>query len=51
MGPSRSGVELNGFMSDLIKHNLEDKKYTLFGYKAKKVRDNIHDWEVANFFV
>ena len=48
-GPSHSGVELHGFLSYLIKCNLEEKLYTVFGYKAKQVRDNIHSWDVANF--
>ena len=48
-GPSHSGVELHGFLSYLIKCNVEGKQYTVFGYKAKQVRDNIHAWDVANF--
>jgi CDP-paratose 2-epimerase len=48
-GPGHSGVELHGFLSYLIKCNLEGSKYTVFGYKAKQVRDNIHSWDVANF--
>lgn len=48
-GPSHSGVELHGFLSYLIKCNLEEKLYTVFGYNAKQVRDNIHSWDVANF--
>lgn len=48
-GPSHSGVELHGFLSYLIKCNVEQKPYTVFGYKAKQVRDNIHSWDVANF--
>lgn len=48
-GPSHSGVELHGFLSYLIKCNLEESQYTVFGYKAKQVRDNIHAWDVANF--
>jgi CDP-paratose 2-epimerase len=48
-GPSHSGVELHGFLSYLIKCNLEGRHYTVFGYKAKQVRDNIHAWDVANF--
>lgn len=48
-GPSHSGVELHGFLSYLIKCNLEKKKYTVFGYKGKQVRDNIHSFDVANF--
>lgn len=48
-GPSHSGVELHGFLSYLIKCNLEEKMYTVYGYKAKQVRDNIHAIDVANF--
>lgn len=48
-GPNHSGVELHGFLSYLIKCNLEGKKYTVFGYKAKQVRDNIHSLDVARF--
>ena len=48
-GPSHSGVELHGFLSYLIKCNLEEKPYTVFGHQAKQVRDNIHAWDVANF--
>jgi CDP-paratose 2-epimerase len=42
-------VELHGFLSYLIKCNLEGDQYTVFGYEAKQVRDNIHAWDVANF--
>jgi CDP-paratose 2-epimerase len=48
-GPNHSGVELHGFLSYLIKCNLENKRYTVFGYKAKQVRDNIHSADVARF--
>ncbi len=48
-GPSHSGVELHGFLSYLIKCNLEGQKYTVFGYKAKQVRDNIHSYDVVRF--
>jgi CDP-paratose 2-epimerase len=48
-GPSHSGVELHGFLSYLVKCNLEEKKYTVFGYKGKQVRDNIHSYDVARF--
>ncbi|MDA0255976.1 MAG: NAD-dependent epimerase/dehydratase family protein, partial [Planctomycetota bacterium] len=41
-GPAHSGVELHGFLSYLVKCNLEDRRYTVFGYKGKQVRDNIH---------
>jgi CDP-paratose 2-epimerase len=48
-GPDHSGVELHGFLSYLIKCNLEGKEYRLFGYKGKQVRDNIHAYDVARF--
>ena len=48
-GPNHSGVELHGFLSYLVKCNLEDRTYTLFGYKGKQVRDNIHSLDVARF--
>lgn len=48
-GPSHSGVELHGFLSYLIKCNIEDKTYKIFGYKGKQVRDNIHSEDVAQF--
>lgn len=48
-GPSHSGVELHGFLSYLVKCNLEDRNYTIYGYKGKQVRDNIHSLDVARF--
>lgn len=48
-GPSHSGVELHGFLSYLVKCNLEKKIYKIFGYKGKQVRDNIHSEDVAQF--
>ncbi|KYG82591.1 NAD-dependent epimerase/dehydratase family protein [Roseivirga echinicomitans] len=48
-GPNHSGVELHGFLSYLIKCNLIEREYTIFGYKGKQVRDNIHSFDVARF--
>ena len=48
-GPNHSGVELHGFLSYLVKVNVERGKYTVFGYKGKQVRDNIHSFDVARF--
>lgn len=48
-GPSHSGVELHGFLSYLVKCNVMGKPYTVFGYKGKQVRDNIHSADVASF--
>lgn len=50
-GPAHSGVELHGFLSYLVKCNLEGRRYTVFGYKGKQVRDNIHAADVAAFIV
>ena len=48
-GPNHTGVELHGFLSYLVKCNLEGKQYNVFGYKGKQVRDNIHSSDVINF--
>jgi CDP-paratose 2-epimerase len=48
-GPNHSGVELHGFLSYLVKCNIEGKEYKIFGYKGKQVRDNIHSEDVASF--
>jgi CDP-paratose 2-epimerase len=48
-GPNHSGVELHGFLSYLVKCNLEGREYRIFGYKGKQVRDNIHSQDVACF--
>jgi len=48
-GPNHSGVELHGFLSYLVKCNLEGKEYKVYGYKGKQVRDNIHSYDVARF--
>lgn len=48
-GPNHSGVELHGFLSYLVKCNLEGREYKVFGYKGKQVRDNIHSLDVTRF--
>jgi CDP-paratose 2-epimerase len=48
-GPNHSGVELHGFLSYLIKCNVEARPYRIFGYQGKQVRDNIHSLDVARF--
>lgn len=48
-GPNHSGVELHGFLSYLVKVNVTGGQYTVFGYKGKQVRDNIHSHDVARF--
>ena len=48
-GPNHSGVELHGFLSYLVRCNVESLEYRIFGYKGKQVRDNIHSEDVASF--
>jgi len=48
-GPSHSGVKLHGFLSYLVRCNLEGRTFSIFGYKGKQVRDNIHSFDVARF--
>jgi CDP-paratose 2-epimerase len=48
-GPNHSGVELHGFLSFLVKCNLQGREYSVYGYKGKQVRDNIHSEDVARF--
>ena len=48
-GPNHTGVELHGFLSYLVKCNLEGREYRVFSYKGKQVRDNIHSHDVARF--
>jgi CDP-paratose 2-epimerase len=50
-GPYHSGVELHGFLSYLVRCNLEERQYKVFGYKGKQVRDNIHSEDVASFML
>jgi CDP-paratose 2-epimerase len=48
-GPNHSGVELHGFLSYLVKVNITEELYRIYGYKGKQVRDNIHSFDVARF--
>lgn len=48
-GPMHSGVQLHGFLSYLIHCNVNEIEYTVFGYKGKQVRDNIHSADVSSF--
>jgi CDP-paratose 2-epimerase len=50
-GPNHAGVELHGFLSYLVRCNLERREYKIFGYKGKQVRDNIHSEDVANLIL
>jgi len=49
-GPMHSGTELHGFLAYLVKCAVSGKAYTIFGYKGKQVRDNIHSADLVNAF-
>lgn len=49
-GPSHSGAELHGFLSYLVKCAITKRKYMVYGYKGKQVRDNIHSSDLINAF-
>jgi len=49
-GPAHSGAELHGFLAYLVKCALSGRQYTVFGYKGKQVRDNIHSYDLVNAF-
>lgn len=49
-GPNHSGTQLHGFLAYLVKCIATGKKYTIFGYKGKQVRDNIHSYDLVNMF-
>jgi CDP-paratose 2-epimerase len=49
-GPHHAGVELHGFLSYLVLTALREGPYTIFGYKGKQVRDQIHSADVVSAF-
>ena len=49
-GPAHSGAELHGFLSYLVKCARTKRKYKIYGYKGKQVRDNIHSFDLVNAF-
>jgi CDP-paratose 2-epimerase len=49
-GPAHSGAELHGFLAYLVKCQLTGRPYTVFGYKGKQVRDNIHCDDLVRAF-
>jgi len=49
-GPGHSGAQLHGFLSYLVKCAISNRPYTVFGYKGKQVRDNIHSHDLVNAF-
>lgn len=49
-GPAHSGAKLHGFLAYLMKCTVTNEPYTIFGYKGKQVRDNIHSYDLVNAF-
>lgn len=49
-GPNHSGTQLHGFLAYLMKCAITGDHYTVFGYKGKQVRDNIHSYDLVNMF-
>jgi len=49
-GPGHSGTMLHGFLSYLVKCALTGTPYTVFGYRGKQVRDNMHSFDLVNMF-
>jgi CDP-paratose 2-epimerase len=49
-GPNHAGTELHGFLSYLMKCAVSGREYTIFGYKGKQVRDNIHSNDLIRMF-
>ena len=49
-GPNHSGTQLHGFLSYLMKCAMTGQPYTVFGYKGKQVRDNIHSADLIAAF-
>ncbi|MFZ5625469.1 MAG: NAD-dependent epimerase/dehydratase family protein [Gemmatimonadota bacterium] len=49
-GPNHSGAELHGFLAYLMKCAITGRKYTVYGYKGKQVRDNIHSNDLIRCF-
>jgi CDP-paratose 2-epimerase len=49
-GPNHSGTQLHGFLAYLMKCTMTETPYTVFGYKGKQVRDNIHSFDLIQAF-
>ncbi len=49
-GPNHAGAQLHGFLSYLMRCTVSGQPYTVFGYGAKQVRDNIHSADLVNAF-
>ncbi|MGC9449600.1 NAD-dependent epimerase/dehydratase family protein [Cereibacter sphaeroides] len=49
-GAGHSGAQLHGYLSYIFKAAAQGRHYTIFGYKGKQVRDQIHSRDVIGAF-
>ncbi len=50
-GPQHAAVELHGYLAYIVHCAVTGKEYTVYGYKGKQVRDQIHSYDVAHLFL
>jgi CDP-paratose 2-epimerase len=50
-GPQHAAVELHGYLAYIAHCAVAGKPYTVYGYKCKQVRDQIHAADVAALFL
>ena len=46
-GQAHAGVEMHGFLNYLVRAAIEKRRYRVFGFGGKQVRDNIHSSDVV----
>lgn len=49
-GPAHQGARLHGFLAYLVKCAKHKRPYTIYGYKGKQVRDNLHVEDLIEAF-
>lgn len=50
-GPQHAAVELHGYLAYIVWCAVTGREYTIYGYKGKQVRDQIHCRDVARLFL
>ncbi len=50
-GPQHAAVELHGYLAYIVLCAITGTEYTIYGYKGKQVRDQIHSADVARLFL
>ncbi len=50
-GPNHASVQLHGYLNYIVRCAVLGEPYTVFGYKGKQVRDQIHSYDVAQLFL